>query len=429
MLNIPYLITNNTICITYEYKPFYIHKLKDSGEENDKYDVVKQLIKDKNFEKVIEIITPKQKIIKKANQYFVITEDDLIYMKDAEDESLPSSITKRLIDFVEEDLPLEPLVNFWINLRENPSSESKTCLYRFLEHNKHSITQDGYFIAYKAVNFDKYDTNTQRALKRYESVSEMPKSILEELKLTDAYSHSFNNSIGSIVKMDRSEVDPDPNNTCSNGLHVASYDYAKNSYSADIVVQVKVHPKDVVSVPFDYNNQKMRCCKYEVVAFIDVSEHQKLAKGDVDTLYDADDSIDNLEKIIQAVQAIQKEKIEAIEGQDFEHACFLRGKELQLIEVLEKEKEKEKDPPDIDESDTDVCEIDSDGNDDDDNDFDDYDEVDLIDKTSKEIVDLVKNLTGDIINFNLKSKRSIVRKAKKLLEAEGYDVIIENKYK
>lgn len=28
---------------------------------------------------------------------------------------------------------------------------------------------------------------------------------------------------------------------------------------------VKVHPKDVVSVPYDYNGAKMRACRYEVL--------------------------------------------------------------------------------------------------------------------------------------------------------------------
>jgi len=31
-------------------------------------------------------------------------------------------------------------------------------------------------------------------------------------------------------------------------------------------VLVKVNPKDVVSVPVDYNNTKMRVCRYEVIS-------------------------------------------------------------------------------------------------------------------------------------------------------------------
>ena len=41
-----------------------------------------------------------------------------------------------------------------------------------------------------------------------------------------------------------------------------------NSYGAagDSVVICKIDPSDVVSVPLDSEHQKLRCCKYEVVA-------------------------------------------------------------------------------------------------------------------------------------------------------------------
>ncbi|EFW4639850.1 helix-turn-helix domain-containing protein, partial [Shigella flexneri] len=35
----------------------------------------------------------------------------------------------------------------------------------------------------------------------------------------------------------------------------------------------KVHPRDVVSIPIDYNDAKMRTCQYEVVE--DVTEQFK----------------------------------------------------------------------------------------------------------------------------------------------------------
>ena len=36
---------------------------------------------------------------------------------------------------------------------------------------------------------------------------------------------------------------------------------------------VKVDPADVVSIPVDYNNTKMRCCRYEVIG-----EYENYAK-------------------------------------------------------------------------------------------------------------------------------------------------------
>jgi hypothetical protein len=62
-------------------------------------------------------------------------------------------------------------------------------------------------------------------------------------------------------------VDEDPNNTCSYGLHVANWDYAYNNYGgkSDIMLEVEVDPADVVAIPVDYNQSKMRVCKYKVI--------------------------------------------------------------------------------------------------------------------------------------------------------------------
>jgi bifunctional DNA-binding transcriptional regulator/antitoxin component of YhaV-PrlF toxin-antitoxin module len=123
-----------------------------------------------------------------------------------------------------------------MNLRQNPSEESRKDLYTFLEKNHVPITEDGYFVAYKGVNND----------------------------FTDNRTGSYDNSIGKTVKMPRDQVNPDRNQTCSTGLHVAAYEYAKGF--AALLIEVKVNPRDVVSVPTDYNAQKMRVCEYTVVA-------------------------------------------------------------------------------------------------------------------------------------------------------------------
>ncbi|WNA13761.1 hypothetical protein FIfi106_00140 [Erwinia phage FIfi106] len=68
--------------------------------------------------------------------------------------------------------------------------------------------------------------------------------------------------------MPRWMVDADKNVTCSQGLHVGAWDYVR-SFSGDTTIKVRVHPRDVVSVPTDYNDQKMRSCQYEVVGVVD----------------------------------------------------------------------------------------------------------------------------------------------------------------
>jgi hypothetical protein len=116
-------------------------------------------------------------------------------------------------------------------------------LFEFLEKNKHPITEDGKFIAYKKVANANSDG-----------------------KYLDIYSHTFDNSPGQVISMDRNQVDEDPSQTCSSGLHVANWDYAANHYGSatDTMMEVEVDPADVVAVPTDYNQAKMRTCRYTV---------------------------------------------------------------------------------------------------------------------------------------------------------------------
>ena len=66
--------------------------------------------------------------------------------------------------------------------------------------------------------------------------------------------------------MDRKDVNDDPNQTCSAGLHVCSQAYGM--YGSRLLL-VSVNPADVVSVPIEYKNAKMRVCKYYVKEDVD----------------------------------------------------------------------------------------------------------------------------------------------------------------
>ena len=67
--------------------------------------------------------------------------------------------------------------------------------------------------------------------------------------------------------MPRFKVDDNCDEGCSQGLHVGSITYVKSYGSpGDKVIICKIDPADVVSIPLDSDHQKMRCCKYEVVA-------------------------------------------------------------------------------------------------------------------------------------------------------------------
>ncbi|CAK9252256.1 unnamed protein product [Sphagnum jensenii] len=155
----------------------------------------------------------------------------------------PKVLGRKIEEFANEGLPYEPLVKFAKNLQSNPSFRAVNELYQFLEKNNHPITENGCFIAYKKVRHD----------------------------FKDIYTGTMDNSVGQVVEMQRNQVNEDPNQTCSFGLHVANWDYAKNQYGSghDTMLEVEVNPADVVAVPVDYNQAKMRTCKYKVLSVVE----------------------------------------------------------------------------------------------------------------------------------------------------------------
>ena len=153
-------------------------------------------------------------------------------------QSLDNSITTRMLTMLDEGFDLVPMAIFLENLMSNPSYRAVTELYSFLEKGGMPITPDGHFMAYKAVRAN----------------------------YMDIHSGTFDNSIGKVCEMPRNAVDDDKNRTCSAGLHFCSFEYLPHfAHANGHVVLVKINPRDVVSIPADYNDTKGRCARYEVV--------------------------------------------------------------------------------------------------------------------------------------------------------------------
>lgn len=73
------------------------------------------------------------------------------------------------------------------------------------------------------------------------------------------------NPDGAVVEMPRSMVQNDPTVGCASGLHVGTYDYARG-WAHDVLLKVKVNPRDVVSVPLECDASKVRVCRFEVLS-------------------------------------------------------------------------------------------------------------------------------------------------------------------
>jgi hypothetical protein len=247
-MKVSYHVLPLSVVVNFDGKTFTLNK------SDVRYEAIIQAIRDNKLEDIPKLVDIQTAY---ANSGLKL-KDNLLWL---DGESLPESLSDRVLAFQEQKLPFEHLIKFARKLRLNPSYNSRMQLFKFLEHNGHPITTEGNFIAYRGVTED----------------------------FKDKYTRTFDNSIGSVCEVPRSQVDDNPNNTCSHGLHVACHEYAKGWASK--LVEVEVDPRDVVAVPTDYNGTKMRVCKFKVVALCQSIRTEQL----VDTSYNGETDIDESE--------------------------------------------------------------------------------------------------------------------------------------
>lgn len=190
------------------------------------------------YDKAVELADVAKAITRYMRGYVVI-QDGVITYKGLE---IHGGMTGRILDAMAsgESKQVDKLVAFFERLMANPSNRAVNELFSFLEANDIEITDDGYFYAWKKVRRD----------------------------YKDIYTGKMDNSPGKEVRVPRNMVDENSEVTCSHGLHVCSKSYLKSygGHNNVAVLKCKVDPADVVAIPKDYNNAKMRCCGYYVEA-------------------------------------------------------------------------------------------------------------------------------------------------------------------
>jgi len=170
---------------------------------------------------------------------------------------LDNSLTELLVRLIESgsaEADYLAYANFIEKLVTNPSKQSRKHLYKFIEANQITLLPNGNLLLYKGVKHDGTSLH-------------MGYGIIDGI----VHEHDYLlNVTGSVVEMPRSMVDDDRDQTCSIGLHVGAYKYASGFGSR--LITVSVNPRDVVSVPSDYNDQKMRVSRYTVLEGVEQVE-------------------------------------------------------------------------------------------------------------------------------------------------------------
>jgi hypothetical protein len=251
-----YIITDQNVTVNYEGQTHIVSRTDALAHR------LIQALKDKNNSEIPKLVSAAKRIESFSKGNFVV-KDGKILINGVEASPV---LGNKILKFSNEGLPYQPLVNFARKLQENPSYRATQELFTFLEKNDHPITEEGNFIAYKRVRAN----------------------------FKDIYSNSMDNSVGAVVEMPRNQVNENSLETCSNGLHVANWHYAHTQYGSDqsdtdLMLEVEVNPADVVSIPVDYDNSKMRVCKYKVLGLIDKAHSSDVNLRVTNSNYDPHD--------------------------------------------------------------------------------------------------------------------------------------------
>lgn len=229
---IPYIHTVQGLTVVLHGVPYNV----DKGHEiyPEMVDAINRNAPEWEIEELLTALQKKVEAATKLTTDMVYSGGVVIYKGDV----LSGYAVDKLIELIEGGWDVQPLAKFLEKLQNNPSNQTVENLYQFLEYGKIPLTTDGNFLAYKAIRKD----------------------------WKDIHSGTMDNSIGNVVEMPRLKVDDRRDVTCSHGLHVCSFDYLPHFAHADgHVVICEIDPADVVAIPSDYNNTKMRVSKYKVV--------------------------------------------------------------------------------------------------------------------------------------------------------------------
>lgn len=193
-----------------------------------------------DFDGAIQLIKDAEK--ESSEGYEVLDEENHLVMFDGElfyyGVHLTSTIAKRIEKDAAEGTLDDRYIKFLVRLLRNPSAKSVEMLYDFMQANDIDILPDG-------------------RIKCFRGVTQLPDG-----SCVDYHSGKVPQYEGCFISMPRNFVEDNPEVACSYGLHCASAEYAKGY---GVLTEVAVDPADVVSVPYDHDLAKCRCCRFEIL--------------------------------------------------------------------------------------------------------------------------------------------------------------------
>ena len=272
MSNIPYILSENSLTIFLDGKPYTLRK------DHANFHLARKAILDGETDKLGDLVDI-QRAVEDFVQGDIEVKDEVVYYKG---HRLHGVVVDKLLEMLRAGLKdSAPITNFIARLQANPSANSVAELYTFLGYKNLATTPEGKVLGYKGVQHDLWSTTGNAD------------TIVVQGKTNER--HQILNEVGATIEVARRCVDDNKDNHCSFGLHIGSYDYA-NDWAGESgrLLVVEFDPADAVSVPTDSNFQKLRVSKYKVIG--DITDTRKELNRPVyeanKPIYGSDDDID-----------------------------------------------------------------------------------------------------------------------------------------
>ena len=290
---VAYIATESTITVILDGK-YRTIQVKSKAHRNDvikaleKYKKSKQTKIDK--ESIEAFLAPIKRIgLESDNRLELDESENKLYLKGTT-QAIEPGLADKILDFLDNGLPIEPLIKFWESCLRNPHFVAVTELFAFLERNDLPITDDGAVLGYKKLNFTgrthlpenfhELFVDPKGKIRRITGEEVDGKTALDYLTFIDAinnpdmvdvHSGTIHQKVGGIVKIDRVKFgELERRQACGDGLHVGAFGYG---FPGNVRVMVKVLPEDVIAC--NPHEQKLRTCKYQIITFVESEKEVK----------------------------------------------------------------------------------------------------------------------------------------------------------
>ncbi|MEK6879340.1 MAG: hypothetical protein AABY22_07030 [Nanoarchaeota archaeon] len=194
-----------------------------------------QALREKRYGDVVQFIDKSSCIKSLSKGRFEIKGCEVFY----KGKVVHNYVCNKIIECLQQGLPIEPLLAFLEKLLKNPDQRCIEAAYQFVSSENLPIDQNGNILALKCV----------------------------QSNWMDRFSGQIKNKVGAIIKMRNRPKIKDYGVACSSaGFHLGNQNYINGfKNDGDNVIVVSADPQDIISLPSDSNEGKMRVCRYRVV--------------------------------------------------------------------------------------------------------------------------------------------------------------------